>query len=107
MKPASLKELAEYFEFDELKLGSLLDLLESYDLVQKHDGLYSNTYLATEYLVSTSPLYQGLAMGLTMDFCTGVIRDMGELLKGNKSQRDDSDKNGPPRMLWKEQRRNP
>ncbi|MFW5497677.1 MULTISPECIES: methyltransferase [unclassified Maridesulfovibrio] len=92
MKPASLKELADYFEFDEMKLGSLLDLLESYDLVRKHDGHYSNTYLATEYLVSTSPLYQGLAMGLTMDFCTGVIRDMGELLKGNKSQRDDSDK---------------
>ncbi|NDV21417.1 methyltransferase [Desulfovibrio sp. JC022] len=92
LKPASVKGLAEYFEFDELKLGSMLDLLESCDLVQNEQGLYSNTHLATEYLVSTSPLYQGLAMGLTMDFCSEVIRDMGELLKGKKSQRDDSDK---------------
>ncbi|WP_421900890.1 methyltransferase [Maridesulfovibrio sp.] len=91
LKPASLKELAEFFEFDELKLGSMLDLLESWDLVKNNGGQYSNTHLATEYLVSTSPLYQGLAMGLTMDFCAEVIRDMGDLLKGKKSQRDDSD----------------
>ncbi|WP_419780635.1 methyltransferase [Maridesulfovibrio sp.] len=91
MKPASVKELAEFFEFDELKLGAMLDLLEACDLVQSSEGMYSNTHLSTEYMVSTSPLYQGLAMGLTMDFCSLINKDMGELLRGKASKRDESD----------------
>ncbi|NDV25187.1 methyltransferase [Desulfovibrio sp. JC010] len=93
MKPATAKELAEYFEFDELKLRAMLDLLQACDLVQSADGLFSNTHLSTEYLVSSSPLYQGLAMGLTMDFCAAVNRDMGDLLKGKANKRDESDSN--------------
>ncbi|WP_319780670.1 methyltransferase [Maridesulfovibrio sp.] len=93
MKSASAKELAEFFEFDELKLKSMLDLLEACDLVKNTDGRFSNTHISTEYLVSTSPLYQGVAMGLTMDFCTAVNRDMGNLLKGKVSKRDETDNN--------------
>ena len=91
IKPASVEDLAEFFEFDELKLRAMLDLLEACDLVQSAGGLFSNTHLATEYLVSTSPLYQGLSMGLTMDFCSLVNREMGELLRGEACKRDDSD----------------
>ncbi|WP_415718526.1 methyltransferase [Maridesulfovibrio sp.] len=91
IKPGSVKELAESLEFDELKLRAMLDLLEACNLVQSADGRFSNTHLATEYLVSTSPLYQGLALGLTMDFCSMVSREMGELLRGETSKSDDTD----------------
>ncbi len=93
LKPATLRDLADHFEFDELKLRAVLDLLESWELVKNEDGYYSNTYVATEYLVSSSPLYQGLGMGLTMGFCAEVVRDMSELLRGRKSKRDESDNN--------------
>lgn len=93
LKPASLHELAQQFKFDELKFGAVLDVLESWDLVQRENGLYSNTHVATEYLVSTSPLYQGLGIGLTMGFCSDVVQDMSDLLRGKKSKREKNDKN--------------
>ncbi|WP_319761738.1 methyltransferase [Maridesulfovibrio sp.] len=93
VKPRSKSELAEFFEFDELMLGSILDLLESCNLVQKRHNIISNTPVASEYLVSTSPLYQGLSIELVMGFCTAVNHDMGNLLRGKKSKRDENDSN--------------
>lgn len=92
IKPCSLEMLAAHFGFVESKLSAILDLLDAYGLVSKNDGVYSNTPLASEYLVTNAPLYQGLAMKLTMGFCDGVNSRMDELLKQDGQERGSTDK---------------
>ncbi|SDK90957.1 Dimerisation domain-containing protein [Maridesulfovibrio ferrireducens] len=88
----SLDDLAQEFGFIPYKLETVLNLLEVRGLVEKRDEKYSNSKIASEFLVSTAPLYQGLAAIVSMGFCETVNSSLGEMLKKDKQERKDTDK---------------
>ena len=90
-EPMALSELAKELGFIEAKLGAVLDLLEACNLVEKENDAYANTTLASEYLVSTAPLYQGGAMGLTMQFSRHVTGQVHDLLTADEEERRKTD----------------
>jgi len=73
------------------RLEPVLDVLVASELLEFKEGVYGNTPLATEYLVSTSPLYQGGAMHLTSRFNAMVEDSILELLAGGDMQRQTTD----------------
>lgn len=67
----------------------LLDLLACHGLVAKHCDGYKNTKRSAEYLVSSSPFYQGASIGLSEDHYSYVSENMQELIKKPGQRRCD------------------
>ncbi len=57
--PATASELAQRVGLSERGVSMLLDALTALDLLQKNDGVFSNTPFAAEFLSTTSPKYLG------------------------------------------------
>lgn len=79
--PKSPAQIAEGFELETLAAEGLLDLLEAREVLAKRDGRYVNSAAASEYLVSTSPFYQGECLELHQKANETVMRDMERLLR--------------------------
>lgn len=66
------------------RVEALLDLLTAQGLLERDGDTYATLPPTREFLVSTSPLYQGLSMALTMDFTAEVENNVAGLLAGEK-----------------------
>ena len=73
------------------RLEPLLKVLVAADLVEKNGGGYVNSPLASEFLVSDAPLYQGDSMRLTMRFNAMVEDSISELVSGGEVSRTTTD----------------
>ena len=73
------------------RLESVLDVLVACEILEFKDGIYKNTPLAVEYLVSSSQLYQGKALQLSSHFNSMIEDSIPELLAGGEMQRGVTD----------------
>lgn len=89
--PLTVSALADKLGAVEDCLEALLELLVAVGLVEKHGNQYANTAVATEFLVSTASLYQGLGMELTMDFVAGLEDSIADLVAGKDVDREKTD----------------
>lgn len=89
--PVSLAELADTLGLVADRLEPVLDILVSVGMVEHRDGRYENSGLASEYLVSSAPLYQGLSMQLTMQFVATVEDSIAGLVAGEEIDRTETD----------------
>lgn len=76
--------LADEMEVSIERLEPLLNVLVAADLVVKENDGYRNTPCASEFLVSSAPLYQGDSMRLTMRFNAMVEDNITELVRGGE-----------------------
>ena len=73
------------------RLEPLLEVLEALGLLVRSGERYGNSAVASEYLVSTAPLFQGGYMALTMRY-TAILEDsIAELLRGGECDRSKGD----------------
>ncbi len=79
--PHTVDELAVALGTDRVATQTLLDLLVCRGLIDRHCGTYTNTPLASEFLVSTSPFYQGQAIELHQASYDYVTSNLPDLLK--------------------------
>nr|WP_321258281.1 methyltransferase dimerization domain-containing protein [uncultured Pseudodesulfovibrio sp.] len=77
-------ELAEEMEAKIERLEPLLNVLVAAELLIQENDMYQNTPRASEFLVSSAPLYQGSNMRLTMHFNAMVEDDISELVLGGE-----------------------
>ncbi len=80
--PRTLTRIAATLDIADRPLEAFLDLLEARGLLVKTDGMYVNSPVASEYLVSTSAFYQGNALALHEKSNDYVVREMTSLLRG-------------------------
>lgn len=83
--------LAEEGGWVTTRLEPLLDILVAADLLTRNNGEYTNTPVASEFLVTTAPLYQGDCMALTMRFASSVENAIAELVAGGEVDRTEAD----------------
>lgn len=81
-RPHTSAQVAAALGMTEPATQVFLDLLEARGLLKKSDGLYANTPVASEYLVSQSPFYQGDCIELHQGANEVVLREMTDLLCG-------------------------
>lgn len=74
------------------RLEPVLDILTAADLLIRNGNTYRNTAVASEFLVSDAPLYQGDSMALTMSFNATVEDSITYLVAGGKVDRAKADK---------------
>ncbi|WP_027721715.1 methyltransferase [Maridesulfovibrio zosterae] len=84
-------DLADDMGLEAVRLEPVLDVLVASEILEFKDGIYRNTSLAVEYLVSTSPLYQGKALQLSSHFNSLIEDSIPELLAGGEMQREVTD----------------
>ncbi|MCJ2163346.1 MULTISPECIES: methyltransferase [unclassified Pseudodesulfovibrio] len=73
------------------RLEPILDILVAADLLARTVDGYVNTAMASEYLVSSAPLYQGDSMALTMRFNAMVEDSITALVSGGEVGRNVTD----------------
>jgi SAM-dependent methyltransferase len=91
-RPMDTDALAQKTGLAAKPLEALLDMLAGRGLLSKNDATYANTPMTSEYLVNTSPLYQGKAMELNERFYALVRDSMPEVLSGQSMERAETDK---------------
>ncbi|MCT4535212.1 methyltransferase dimerization domain-containing protein [Halodesulfovibrio sp.] len=91
-KPSTATALAEKLGAVPELLESILDLLVAISLLNKVDGTYQNSPMASEFLVSTAPFYQGDHMRLTMSFNDIIENSITNLVTGKKAAHTDAAK---------------
>jgi len=74
-----------------VRLEPVLDILIACGLLEKQGRDYANSELASEFLVTGKPLFQGQGMALTMRFCESVENRIEELLKNDHADRTETD----------------
>ena len=79
--PQSVSQIAQATGTDESAMETFLRLLEGRELVTRVDGGYVNTPIASEFLVSTSPFYQGKSIRMQQANYAGVVENMPRLLE--------------------------
>lgn len=68
----------------------LMDVLMTMGLLNKTDDRYANTPVASEYLDTRSPAFQGGYLDLTLDFYNMAFSDVPRLLTEGPSNKDDN-----------------
>ena len=81
-QPQSAAQVAATFEMPVPVTEAFLDLLEARNLLVRWDGAYVNSPVASEYLVSHAPFYQGDCIELHQRLNAGVVQQMADLLHG-------------------------
>ncbi|WP_147822537.1 methyltransferase [Salidesulfovibrio onnuriiensis] len=89
--PADAPALAAALELKKEPLEALLDLLVHRELLRVDGKAYANTEMSGEYLVSTSPLYQGQALELQFQHNDALRQDLPAMLRGETPARDQTD----------------
>ena len=79
--PQSVAQIAQATGTDESAMETFLRLLEGREMVARADGGYVNTPIASEFLVSTSPFYQGKSIQMQQAGYARVVENMPRLLK--------------------------
>lgn len=87
----SAEALANRLSLVPARLEPVLDILVAADILEKKGDAYRNTLMADEFLVTSSPLYQGLAMRLTAGFSASVEDSIVSLLSGEEGDRSEVD----------------
>ncbi|AFM23813.1 class I SAM-dependent methyltransferase [Desulfomonile tiedjei] len=78
--PRTIQEISASMKTSESATEALLNVLEITGLIVKREALYQNTALASEFLVTNSPFYQGQVLELHQGTCDFVVREMPSLL---------------------------
>ncbi len=86
-----VKALADLLGVKAKPLAAMLDVLAHKGLLEKTGERYANTVLASEYLVSSAPLYHGKALSLQHHFNERIRGNLFDMLKGDSSQREETD----------------
>ena len=86
------EELGREMGLVPLRLEPLLEVLAALGLLSRDGGLYTNTPLASQYMVSTAELYQGDYLGMTMSFASAIEDDIARLLGGAEVDRAKADR---------------
>lgn len=94
--PMDAHGLARAMELKPEPLEALLDLLAHRELLAVDGKSYANTAMTGEYLVSTSPLYQGKAIELQHKHNDSLRQGIAALLRGETDKRKQTDE------LWAE-----
>lgn len=87
----SLSELADGMGVMADRLEPVLDMLVAVDLLERAGETYRNTPVASEFLVSDAPLYQGKTMALNMRFVVSIEDSIVDLLSGGDVDRSKAD----------------
>lgn len=74
------------------RLEPLLGILAAVGLLVRDGEGYANAPIGEEYLVSSSPLYQGDFLALTMGFSASVEQSLLKLLAGGEVNREGTDR---------------
>jgi hypothetical protein len=90
-KALSLEQVAEATDTLSHRLDAVLDFCVAHDLLCCENGLYSNTPLASEFLVRSSPLFQGTAMRFNAYFLSMCAQNTVDLLRNEKNERAECD----------------
>ena len=90
--PCTSSSLAAQAGAIEEILEPTLDLLVAKDILEKNHTLFCNTDMASEFLVSTSPLYQGANISLLRAFNRMAENSMTQLITGKEVDRSTMDK---------------
>lgn len=89
--PMSAAELAKVMGFKAKPVEALLDLLTHRKILEANGTGYTNSPMAEEYLLTTSPLYQGRAMAKQHAHNQLLQHDFTTLLKGEPARRQKTD----------------
>lgn len=89
--PMRADTLAQIMGFKPEPLEALLDVLAHRKLLEADGKTYVNTHMTNEYLVSSSPLYQGKALELQCRYNDVLRQGISTLLKGGEMQREKTD----------------
>lgn len=89
--PLTADELASSLGVEAKPLGALLDILVNKEFLNKDADGYGNTAMAQEYLLSSSPLYQGTFVLAQRKLNENVRTNMLPMLKGESSEREKTD----------------
>lgn len=89
-KAVSFSVVAQLIAATANRTEALLDCLVAMGLVVKESNEYLNTKVASEYLVSTAPAYQGPYVEMTTGFNIKMLQNIPELIKntGNPERWD-------------------
>ncbi len=79
-----LSELADEMGVMANRLEPVVDILVAVELLERAGEKYCNTPVASEFLLSEAPLYQGDAMAMTMRFVVSIEDSIVDLLSGGK-----------------------
>jgi SAM-dependent methyltransferase len=90
--PLAVEVVAQKLGLVAERLEPLLDILEAGGILRKEEGKYANTPRSAEFLVSTSPLYQGMSMKLNVQFCKTVEDSLADFVAGKEMACHDGDK---------------
>ena len=82
--PLSAETLAGRLGLVGERLEPLLDVLDAAGIIRKEAGGYAATPLSEEFLVSTSPLYQGTSVKLNTLFCDSVKDTLPDFVAGKE-----------------------
>jgi hypothetical protein len=80
--PQTVAQIAATFDMTDGAAEAFLDVLEERGLLVNSNGMYANSPVASEYLVSESPFYQGGSIELHEKLNDSVVREMTNLLHG-------------------------
>jgi len=89
--PQTAGVLAKTLNLKESPLAALLDILVAKDILTNGEQGYANSLMAEEYLVSTSPLYQGTAIQMQRKHNEQIRTNLFPMLKGESPQRKNTD----------------
>lgn len=91
--PCTAEQVAQKHGLLPEPTGALLELLATYNLLARNGESYTNAPAVTEFLVSGSTFFQGMAMELNNRFNQYIISEFVPLLKGEAQARGHTDKN--------------
>ena len=87
-EPKTANQISEEIETDPYLTEKFLNALVALQLLSKHDGRYTNTKLASTFLLKSSPFYQGNLLRLSAKGSDNWSK-MSSLLKGEIQKEND------------------
>lgn len=89
--PYTAGELAQKHGFREDATGALLEMFLAYGLVKKTADTYAASGMASEFLASGSPFYQGQNLQLHCSFVNEITKNLAAQLRGEDNGRSGVD----------------
>ncbi|MGE4506454.1 MAG: methyltransferase [Desulfovibrionaceae bacterium] len=89
--PGPPEEVARELGLEPRATESLLRLLAAAGVVEERGGAFANLPPASEYLVRSSPFFQGGSLGMHAAFVRMVLEDLPALLKGEARHKEEVD----------------
>lgn len=89
--PMTASELAEQHGIMSAPLEAMLDMFAAMGIVTREEDRFTTSDMADEYLVSTSPFFQGRALAVEFGFSKDLGEQLPTLLKGQSPAREQTD----------------